>query len=78
MDNENICFGANDLICPHCGEKQYSHEPEEFSAMICTTTCEYCGREIEYSVVVERTYYPTSPDDEDEEQENGKNDNRRS
>ena len=64
-------YGTEDrLFCPFCGREQYCHEPEDFTAYICTTECEHCGREIEYSVEVVRTYYPIIPDeDEDGEKE---------
>ena len=58
------------LVCPYCGKPQYCHEPEDFTAYVCTTECEHCGREIEYSVEVVRKYYPIIPDeDEDGEKE---------
>lgn len=44
------------LICPYCGREQDGHEPDEISAYLCITECEYCGRTFEYSVIVTRTY----------------------
>lgn len=68
MEEREKYYGADDLYCPHCGEKQYCHEPEEFTAYICTTVCENCGRTIEYGVTVSREYYPTIPDENDDEE----------
>lgn len=55
---ETEIYGAENLICPYCGEEQYCHEPEEFSSYCINTICEHCGRKIEYSVDVTRRYYP--------------------
>ena len=46
------------LICPYCGEKQYTHEPDEISSFCCITKCEHCGKQFEYAVDVTRNYYP--------------------
>ena len=64
-------YGTKDrLFCPVCGGVQYCHEPEDFTADVCTTECEHCGRKIEYGVEVVRKYYPIIPDeDEDGEKE---------
>lgn len=59
----NEYYGKNELICPFCGRKQLYHEPDEITADVCIEICEKCGKEIEYSVEVSRTYYPTIPDD---------------
>lgn len=60
----NEYYGKNELICPFCGKKQLNNELDEITAYLCVTTCEKCGKEIEYSVEVSRVYYPTIPDDD--------------
>ena len=62
-------YGVEELVCPYCGKKQLSHEPEEISANICITECEHCGKEIEYDVEVIRLYYPIIDEDEEESEE---------
>lgn len=59
MDNEEL------LVCPYCNYPQYTHEPDEISALMCCTECENCGREFWYSVDVRREYRAWT-----EEQEN--------
>lgn len=44
------------LICPYCKFEQYTHEPDDFSADVCYTECENCGRGFWYSVIVTREY----------------------
>lgn len=44
------------LICPHCGQEQYNHVPDEISAFMCHTKCESCGAPFWYAVTVTRTY----------------------
>lgn len=49
MNNEN-------LICPYCGRVQDCHEPDDISALMCLTECEYCEKPFWYSVSVTREY----------------------
>ena len=44
------------LICPYCGREQYTHEPDDISALMCLTSCEHCGKDFWYSVNVTREY----------------------
>lgn len=48
----------DELICPYCGMVQDCHEPDDISAEMCNTECEYCGKLFWYAVDVTRTYYP--------------------
>lgn len=45
-----------ELICPHCGSIQETHDPDQISADICWTQCEKCGKDFWYSVSVTRDY----------------------
>lgn len=38
------------LVCPYCGREQYTHEPDDISALMCLTTCEHCDHEFWYAV----------------------------
>ena len=59
----NIPVMSDHLICPFCGRTQFSHEPDEISADMCFTPCEFCGKFFWYAVTVERKYTPyTTPD----------------
>ena len=53
-----------DLICPHCGAVQDTHEPDQISAYVCWTQCEKCGKGFWYSVSVSR-YYDSWEEDEE-------------
>ena len=55
-----------DLICPYCGETQWNHEPDQFSADMCYTECEYCEKGFWYSVSVNREYDPFKDEEESE------------
>ena len=44
------------LVCPHCHTEQYTHEPDEISAICCHVTCEHCEKNFWYSVDVTRSY----------------------
>ena len=44
------------LVCPYCGREQYTHEPDDTSALMCLTTCEHCERQFWYAVEVTREY----------------------
>lgn len=46
-----------ELKCPYCGATQDNHEPDMFTSYICTTECDECGKEFEYSVDVKRQYW---------------------
>ena len=46
-----------ELKCPYCGAIQENHEPDMFTSYICTTECDECGKEFEYSVDVKRQYW---------------------
>lgn len=35
---------SEELICPHCGAIQETHEPDQISADMCWTECERCGK----------------------------------
>lgn len=54
------------LICPYCGEEQYTHEPDEISAFMCLTECEHCGKKFWYSVSVRREYDSTKYEEDEE------------
>lgn len=45
-----------DLICPHCGAIQETHEPDQTSVYMRLTECEKCGKDFWYSVSVTRDY----------------------
>lgn len=47
---------SENLICPHCGAEQETHEPDQISADMCWTQCEKCGKHFWYSVSVRRDY----------------------
>lgn len=64
--NKKYGFGTDTLICPYCGREQYNHEPDEIDAYMATDECEECGKLIEYSVKVERTYYSFRDENENE------------
>lgn len=55
------------LICPYCGGEQYTHEPDDISALMCLTECEHCGRSFWYSVTVTREYESRRDDGEEAE-----------
>ena len=62
-------MNKDELICPHCGQEQYTHEPDDISSDMCLTECEHCGKEFWYAVVVTRTYMPYTDDDDKQEDE---------
>ena len=45
-----------DLICPHCGAVQETHESDQISAGMCLEKCEKCGKNFLYLVSVTREY----------------------
>lgn len=47
---------SKELICPHCGAVQETHEPDYISTDMCWTQCEKCGKDFWYSVDVTRDY----------------------
>ena len=57
----------NALVCPYCGREQYTHEPDDISALMCYTECEHCGRNFWYSVTVTVTREYESRRDEEEQ-----------
>ena len=61
-------FDREELICPYCGEVQYTHEPDEISADMCFTECEHCGKNFWYSVTVTRTYWSEKDNEADEDE----------
>lgn len=54
---------AKELICPYCGEEQYTHEPDQIDALMCFAECEHCGKHFWYSVSVQRDYEATKEED---------------
>ena len=56
-----------DLICPYCGKTQIGHEPDQISAIMCYTQCEYCDKHFWYSVEVKRYYNSRKEDDQETE-----------
>lgn len=51
--------GLDKLVCPHCGKDQHTNTDNEETTCCAITECEHCGKPIKYSVIVERTYYPS-------------------
>ena len=47
---------SKELICPHCGAAQETHEPDQISADMCLEKCEKCGKDFLYLVSVTRDY----------------------
>ena len=57
------------LICPHCGQEQHTHEPDDISSDMCLTECENCGKEFWYAVMVTRSYMPYPVEEGEREHE---------
>ena len=55
---------SEELICPHCGAAQETHEPDQISANMRWTQCEKCGKNFWYSVDVTRDYESWEDDEE--------------
>ncbi|GGF73133.1 hypothetical protein GCM10010912_17910 [Paenibacillus albidus] len=47
---------TEEMICPHCGESQDNHEPDDMTYYMCQKTCEKCNEMFWYSVTVTREY----------------------
>ncbi len=66
-DNSKDCINSESLICPYCGHKQLSHEPENITSYASYEVCEHCDRGFWYTVKVTREYSSSK----DEALENG-------
>ena len=59
-------FDDEDLLkCPYCLKEQYTHEPDEFDALMCHTECEHCHKTFWYSVDVTREYHSRTEEEEE-------------